>query len=61
VLLNGQEDDEVSPFKVKPKILNEHVIWDVAAGAQHVAYLSYPTQAEKPNPKLSAKTLEHIN
>lgn len=43
VLLNGQEDDELTPFKVKPRIINEHAIYDLAAGAQHVAFLSYPT------------------
>ena len=55
VLLNGQEDDEESPFEVKPRILNEHTIYDVAAGAQHVAYLSYPSEEERPAPHLSDK------
>jgi alpha-tubulin suppressor-like RCC1 family protein len=41
VLLNGQEEDEFRPFRVKPKILNEQRIFQVSAGAQHVAYLSY--------------------
>jgi hypothetical protein len=42
VLLNGEEENESRPFKVKPKILNEHAIHQLSAGAQHVAYLSYP-------------------
>jgi hypothetical protein len=43
-LLNGNEDDEYTPFKVKSRIINEHTIYDLAAGAQHVVYLSYPTK-----------------
>lgn len=42
VLLNGNEDNEHEPFQVRPKIINEHKIYSLAAGAQHVAYLSYP-------------------
>lgn len=42
VLLNGEEENEYKPFKVKPKIINEHTIYQLSAGAQHVAYLSYP-------------------
>jgi hypothetical protein len=49
----------VTPFKIKAKILNEHSIYDVAPGAQHVAYLSYPTSEEKPAPTLSETALEN--
>lgn len=58
VLLNGEEEDEVTPFKVRSKILNENSIYDLAAGAQHVAYLSYPSSEEKPKPKFSEAALE---
>ncbi len=57
VLLNGQEDDEYEPFKVKSRIINEHTIYDLAAGAQHVVYLSYPTQQPRPSPKMSEAAL----
>lgn len=60
VLLNGNEDDEFEPFKVKPRILNEHKIYDIQAGAQHVAYLSYPSAEQKPKPQLSEKALAKL-
>lgn len=46
VLLNGEEENEYTPFKVKSKIINEHRIHQLSAGAQHVAYLSYPPEAK---------------
>lgn len=42
VLLNGQENDEEEPFKVKSKIINNHTIFELDAGNQHVLYTSYP-------------------
>jgi alpha-tubulin suppressor-like RCC1 family protein len=42
VLLNGEEDDETLPFKVKNKIINNHSIYELDAGNQHVLYTSYP-------------------
>jgi hypothetical protein len=53
VLLNGEEENEVSAFRVKPKIINEQRIHQLAAGAQHVAYLSYPQEALPPQTRLS--------
>lgn len=53
VLLNGEEENESRPFKVKPKILNEHTIQQLSAGAQHVAYLSYPQSSKPPRVELS--------
>lgn len=42
VLLNGEENDETGPFKVKNKIINNHTILELDAGNQHVLYTSYP-------------------
>lgn len=42
VLLNGEEDDESLPFKVKNKIIKNHSIYELDAGNQHVLYTSYP-------------------
>ena len=53
VLLNGEEENELAPFRVKPKIINEQRIHQLAAGAQHVAYLSYPQDSHPPQPHLS--------
>lgn len=46
VLLNGEENDEPLPFKVKSKIINEHTIFELDAGTQHVVYTSYPSNIE---------------
>lgn len=41
VLLNGNEDeDQYTPFKVNPKIINNEEIVAIGAGGQHVAYLA---------------------
>lgn len=53
VLLNGNEEDEYQPFKVKPTILNNHKIHQLSAGAQHVAYLSYPKEGRLAKIELS--------
>lgn len=53
VLLNGEEENELTPFRVKPKIINEHSIHQLSAGAQHVAYLSYPQDSRPPQAQLS--------
>lgn len=58
VLLTGQEDEEYTPFKVKSKIINGHTILDLAAGAQHVVYLSYSNKFPKPTPKMSEAALQ---
>lgn len=42
VLLNGSENDETQPFTVKDKIINNHTIFELDAGNQHVLYTSYP-------------------
>lgn len=59
VLLNGQEEDEYEPFKVKGRILNEEKIYTLAAGAQHVVYLAVPvnTQSQRLELTASAKRL----
>jgi len=41
VLLNGNEDDEEIPFKVKSKIINEETVYDLASGGQHVVYTAH--------------------
>lgn len=53
VLLNGSEDNEFVPFRVKPRIINEETIWGLEAGSQHVAYLSYPSEQQQPSQALS--------
>lgn len=59
VLLNGNEEDEYQPFKVKSNIINNHRIHQLSAGAQHVAYLSYPKEGKLAKIELS-KTARKI-
>jgi alpha-tubulin suppressor-like RCC1 family protein len=42
VLLNGEENEESEPFKVKSKIISNSAVFQLAAGNQHVLYTSFP-------------------
>jgi hypothetical protein len=47
VLLNGEENEESEPFKVKSKIINNNTIFQLDAGSQHVLYTSYPDSIKR--------------
>jgi hypothetical protein len=55
VLLNGEENDESTPFKVKSSIVNCHTVFQLDAGNQHVLYTSYPAAIESATVKVEPK------
>jgi hypothetical protein len=52
VLLNGEENEESEPFKVKSKIINNHAIFQLDAGNQHVLYTSFPDAIRRESVKV---------
>lgn len=55
MLLNGEENDESKPFKVKNKIINNHTIHQLDAGNQHVLFTSYPETIDRNSVKIELK------
>jgi alpha-tubulin suppressor-like RCC1 family protein len=47
VLLNGEQNEEYEPFKVRNKIINDEIIEEIQAGGQHVLYMAYEKTESK--------------
>lgn len=61
VLLTGEQNDEMQIFKVKNKIINNHSIYQLDAGNQHVLYTSYPDTIDKDTVKVEQKASVYQN
>jgi hypothetical protein len=52
VLLNGEENEEYEPFKVRNKIINDEIIEEIQADGQHVLYTAYEKTENKVKPNI---------